>query len=173
MTAFTPATIEDAGRRGANLVQASTAGVSRADLKAKFDLGAQAYIRAGHDPARLEKALNCWVYVADSAAEARRATEESVMRFTRRNIHYFSNVAAVGEHDVSYEWLQQNGMVAHGTPDQVLRDLQKLQRDTGMTYPLLRMRCGGMDPKGLERSMRLFAQEVMPALRESAAPVAV
>jgi len=56
-------------------------------------------------------------------------------------------------------------LIASGTPDQVARDLLKLQQDTGMTYSLLRMRCGGMDPKGLERSMRLFAEEVMPAFK--------
>ena len=56
---------------------------------------------------------------------------------------------------------------AWGTPDQVLERLQHIQQMTGAEELIMNFRVsGGMPAETAERSMRLFASDVLPALHE-------
>lgn len=54
---------------------------------------------------------------------------------------------------------------AWGTPDQVFEKLQFIQQKTGAVEFILNPRFGGMPADTAERSMRLFAAEVLPRLQ--------
>jgi alkanesulfonate monooxygenase SsuD/methylene tetrahydromethanopterin reductase-like flavin-dependent oxidoreductase (luciferase family) len=69
----------------------------------------------------------------------------------------------VGEHNARPQ--------AWGTPDQVLEKLQHVQRMTSAEELILNFRFGGMPAGTAERSMRLFAAEVLPKLHELDAPL--
>jgi hypothetical protein len=52
-----------------------------------------------------------------------------------------------------------------GTPDQILRKYEERRHMMGDVGSLCAFRFGGASLEVAERSMRLFAQEVMPVLR--------
>jgi alkanesulfonate monooxygenase SsuD/methylene tetrahydromethanopterin reductase-like flavin-dependent oxidoreductase (luciferase family) len=60
---------------------------------------------------------------------------------------------------------------AWGTPEQVLEKLQHVQRMTSAEELILNYRFGAMPARTAERSMRLFAAEVLPKLHELDAPL--
>ena len=60
---------------------------------------------------------------------------------------------------------------AWGTPDQVLEKLVHVQRMTSAEELILNFRYGGMPAETAERSMRLFAADVLPRLHELDAPL--
>lgn len=60
---------------------------------------------------------------------------------------------------------------AWGTPDQVFEKLQHVQRMTSAEELILNFRYGAMPAQTAERSMRLFAAEVLPRLHELDAPL--
>jgi alkanesulfonate monooxygenase SsuD/methylene tetrahydromethanopterin reductase-like flavin-dependent oxidoreductase (luciferase family) len=60
---------------------------------------------------------------------------------------------------------------AWGTPDQVLEKLQHVQRMTSAEEIIINVRYGAMPAATAERSMRLFAAEVLPRLHQMDAPL--
>lgn len=69
----------------------------------------------------------------------------------------------VGEHSARPQ--------AWGTPEQVLEKLQHVQRMTSAEELILNVRFGAMPVETAERSMRLFAAEVLPKLHALDAPL--
>lgn len=69
----------------------------------------------------------------------------------------------VGEHSARPQ--------AWGTPEQVLEKLQHVQRMTSAEELIVNFRFGAMPAATAERSMRLFAAEVLPKLHPLAAPL--
>lgn len=61
---------------------------------------------------------------------------------------------------------------AYGTPDQVFEKLKEIQSKTSAEEFVLNVRFGAMPAEQAERSMRLFAKEVLPRLHELDAPLA-
>jgi len=60
---------------------------------------------------------------------------------------------------------------AWGTPDQVVEKLKHIQRTTSAEELILNFRFGGMPAETAERSMRLFAKEVLPRIHALEAPL--
>ena len=60
---------------------------------------------------------------------------------------------------------------AWGTPNMVLEKLHAIQETTGAEELVMNFRMGGMPVETAERSMRLFASEVLPALQAMEAPL--
>ena len=60
---------------------------------------------------------------------------------------------------------------AWGTPDQVLERLQHAQQMTSAEEFVLNFRYGAMPVETAERSMRLFASEVLPRLHAMETPL--
>jgi alkanesulfonate monooxygenase SsuD/methylene tetrahydromethanopterin reductase-like flavin-dependent oxidoreductase (luciferase family) len=61
---------------------------------------------------------------------------------------------------------------AYGTPDQVFDKLREIQGKTSAEEFVLNVRFGAMPIEQAERSLRLFAAEVLPRLHELDAPLA-
>jgi alkanesulfonate monooxygenase SsuD/methylene tetrahydromethanopterin reductase-like flavin-dependent oxidoreductase (luciferase family) len=59
-----------------------------------------------------------------------------------------------------------------GGVDTCIEKLRRLRAEGGVNYVLGWMNFGGMPDELVQRSMRLFAEEVMPALRDDAETVA-
>jgi alkanesulfonate monooxygenase SsuD/methylene tetrahydromethanopterin reductase-like flavin-dependent oxidoreductase (luciferase family) len=134
---------------------------------------------AGH-PGNGNVYLRIPVYVAETAAQAYSEPEESTLRSYRRLADNFArsvgNAGTTGSEDraeraarlaqVTYDDLLRD-RVAYGTPDMVVARLRQLQDMLGLSGVVIESNVGGHIP--LERvlnSIRLFAQEVAPQLRE-------
>ena len=110
-----------------------------------------------------------WVYVAETDAEARRDSEEGILRqlsgFTGPGtggyLGLISEKAADGGFD--YDELCETTLL-HGSPTTVAARLRALQEQTGVTSLLLHYPPYYGHERAM-RSIRLFAEQVMPEFR--------
>ena len=80
--------------------------------------------------------------------------------------YYFKSTALfrpIGGHE-------RDAMI-YGGPETCVDKLRELREETGVNHLICWMNFGGMDNKKVLRSMRLFADEVMPVLRADAEAV--
>ena len=113
------------------------------------------------------------VHVAPDRDEALRAIEAPFMGYQRRMSILRSDStggSVPGSFDRSLLRLREfreylaDGWVLVGTPDEVRDDLQKFREATGYERVLLVMALPGLDTRRALRSMRLFAEQVAPAM---------
>ena len=52
-----------------------------------------------------------------------------------------------------------------GTPDDAIQEIERYSAETRVTHLVMWMQMAGLDPKKSQRSMELFAKEVMPHFR--------
>ena len=114
------------------------------------------------------------VYVTDNEADARAAAEQARwnMRVTLSLRNNYSRVdggraiAVPFENEPSTDDLLDRFSVI-GTPDQCIRQLRRLQDAMGIDHFNCSFWFGDLKQAQILRSMRLFAEEVMPAFRDS------
>lgn len=114
-----------------------------------------------------------FVYVAESDARAKADSEEGILRhfknfMSKGTAGYLGQVSEKEQGlALDYDELAATTIV-HGSPETVLARLREMRRVTGMDSMLLHYPPYYGSEKALA-SLRLFAAEVMPALREDAA----
>lgn len=132
---------------------------------------------AGHAPSRTKLAL--WTYVAETEAEARRGAEQYMVEYADSALRHYE---LRGDHLGRIKGYESYGIMqkqlasdptpflrgffnSHpwGTPEQVVRRATELAHLFGTDEIMFIFKYGSMPMKVAERSMRLFAQEVMPA----------
>jgi alkanesulfonate monooxygenase SsuD/methylene tetrahydromethanopterin reductase-like flavin-dependent oxidoreductase (luciferase family) len=139
----------------------------------------------GFDPAALDQPLSLRVHVAPTDDEAKAETEHALWFY-----HLLATLVpgAPGRTDVpkGYEdypldpktlsnltlddvW--ERG-TAFGSPERVIENLKQYMQVLGTSNFIIQMRTGGLEHDKIVRSMKLFASEVMPALREEEARLA-
>jgi len=140
---------------------------------------AELRVAAGHGPARTKLAL--WTYVADSEAEADAAAERYMVEYAKSALrHYeligthFDNLKGYESYAAQAAAVRENPRIfthsfygAHpwGTPKQVIARASELAEAFGCDELMFVFRYGSMPMAQAEKSMRLFAREVMPALQ--------
>jgi alkanesulfonate monooxygenase SsuD/methylene tetrahydromethanopterin reductase-like flavin-dependent oxidoreductase (luciferase family) len=146
-------------------------------------------VRADHGWAPIQPTVVCDAACFDTEAEAwdtiRRHTIEAQISVRR---HYGWEDADRFRQTKGYEQYAQFGELlqrktpeqvgehharpqAWGTPDQVFEKLKMVQRTTSAEELVVNFRYGAMPAETAERSMRLFAAEVLPRLHELDAPL--
>lgn len=168
ITAQSPDSVEGAVRRGFNVL---TGGfgvpVERmAEFRRLFDR----MVAEVKPPTPLAVGVQRAVYVTQSEADARAAAEEARwnMRVTLSLRNHYERVEggraipvpAPSEPDVD-DLLDR--FLVIGTPETCVRQIQRLQREVGITHFNCSFWFGDLDQARVLRSMALFAREVMPA----------
>lgn len=151
------------------------------------DVGAFNGIRAGRgwDPiqptvtakvACFESETEAWDLISKHSVEYMRSTYKhygfggtSNMGVTKGYEQY----AALDKLEISDEEIieKEAKPQAWGTPDQVFEKLKKVQEVTGANEIIVNFKFGTMSAETAERSMRLFAAEVLPRLQELPTPL--
>jgi alkanesulfonate monooxygenase SsuD/methylene tetrahydromethanopterin reductase-like flavin-dependent oxidoreductase (luciferase family) len=163
----TPASIEYAGRHGFNFVGLGAAAAVREHT--------QAYRRAWnahrHDPDRLNGhvaepkiGILRLVVVADRDADAEaeaRAAHQVWFRSITQLWHQH------GDHSIdglfSWETAVRDKSILFGSPERVRDEIEALATESGCNYVLCSFAWGTLSRNQSMRSLRLFADEVMPA----------
>jgi alkanesulfonate monooxygenase SsuD/methylene tetrahydromethanopterin reductase-like flavin-dependent oxidoreductase (luciferase family) len=136
--------------------------------------------KAGHAPTRSRLAV--WTYVAETEAKARAGAERYMVEYSDSALrHYellgdhFKNIKGYESYSAAQDMLRANSdpfrrgfFNEHpwGTPDQVIKATSKLALEFGVEEITFIFKYGSMPIGEAEKSMRLFAKEVMPALQE-------
>jgi alkanesulfonate monooxygenase SsuD/methylene tetrahydromethanopterin reductase-like flavin-dependent oxidoreductase (luciferase family) len=111
-----------------------------------------------------------WDAVRPTALVSVMCADDESEAWTRVRRHWGEQLGSIATH---YERPQRSAeeldaaarLQAWGTPEQVLAKLERVRRDTDAAEAALMFRCGAMPAAVAERSMRLFAAEVLPAIR--------
>ena len=134
---------------------------------------------AGHPPAHTKLAL--WTYVAANEADARRGAEQYMVEYADSALRHYelrgSHLSGLKGYE-SYGAMQKvlaadpspflRGFFdSHpwGTPEQTIKRATELAQSFGTDEIMFVFKYGSMPMAEAEKSMRLFAREVMPALK--------
>jgi alkanesulfonate monooxygenase SsuD/methylene tetrahydromethanopterin reductase-like flavin-dependent oxidoreductase (luciferase family) len=132
------------------------------------------YERQKREPGRLnahagepEMAFSTHVYVGDTDAKAR---DEMRAAYTRFNENYTRRYVEIGQADhfagrPSFEQFVEQNRILCGSPDTVRATLQRLRVETGANHFVGVFTFGDLSLAKMQASARLFAKEVIPALR--------
>jgi len=177
-----PESVQWAGRNGFPILTSGLHNTLEMVLKQR-----QAYqnalIEGGHDAATIADRLSRWVvtkhvYVAPTDAEARaeakgpeewflgayaRSIDPEGLRGLSEAVYGRAASAAKRVREMRYEDLVEDCLLV-GSPATVRRQVAELQA-AGVGELLCWMNFGGIPPEKARRSMRLFAEEVLPEFR--------
>ncbi|MCP4907127.1 MAG: LLM class flavin-dependent oxidoreductase [bacterium] len=155
-------------------------------------LGLQSYVdlrhEAGFEP--VDTRLAVWTYCAESEEEARGPAEEYMFAYADTALRHYELMSGhlgkikgyegyaarsdAMDYDASAFAKSFVGGHPWGTPEMILERTQKLAETFGTSEITFVFKFGGMPLELAQKSMRLFAKEVMPALKElNPAPMAV
>ncbi len=170
VTAQSPESVETTVRRGFNLLSGGF-GVSIDRLR-DFRHSFEALLAANPPAQPVHVGTQRPVYVTENDAEARAAVEQARwnMRVTlslRNNyarVEQGHAIAVPFANEPSVEDLLERFMVI-GTPDTCIRHLKRLQDAMHIDHFNCSFWFGDLEQAAILRSMRLFAQEVMPAFQ--------
>ncbi|HJY79911.1 MAG TPA: LLM class flavin-dependent oxidoreductase [Candidatus Binatia bacterium] len=138
--------------------------------------------QAGYAPSDTKLAL--WTYCAETESEARRGAEQYMVEYADSALRHYELLST---HLKSLHGYESYGALSDalrrdadlfrrafykehpwGTPDQVIAKAKFLAEAFGTSEIMFIFKYGGMPMDVAEKSMRLFAREVMPALKELA-----
>lgn len=154
---------ERAGKLGANCVSLSEAPTTRGWVEIwrnNLPADAASDVRFGQ----------CFFLVIDEDGERARATAASAYQKWRESFHflyYFNNTSPMqGERALTFEQVMAERRGVAGTPAEVRDYLVREVGEAGVNYTLGQFYFGGMPVQTALRSVALFSEHVMPALRQ-------
>jgi alkanesulfonate monooxygenase SsuD/methylene tetrahydromethanopterin reductase-like flavin-dependent oxidoreductase (luciferase family) len=155
------------------------------NVAAAFDEYTGLLRRYGHDPAKLDQPVSIRVHVAPTDAEAKAETKHALWFYQllgtlvpgapgREAVpkgyeHYPLDPGALAKLTLDDVW---DRGTAFGSPKRVAEILKMYMRRLGARHLIVQMRIGGLEHDKVVRSMRLFAEQVMPELRSEEASLA-
>ena len=128
-----------------------------------------------------------WMYCAETASEAEEGWEYSYNQLTAAQHHYFEwnnpgfdgingyeeylkrQTADVGAADAGFAARRDTQPI--GTPDQIIERIQAIQDSMSVETVVVHVFYGGMPRDKAEKSLRLFAEKVLPYVQDMATPI--
>ena len=168
----TPSSFEWTGRAGYKLLTV-------AYLKPLPKLGElttlyrQAWADGGYDPRTCEVCTHYQVVVDENGHKARQIAETALQRYTHLNVLAREQATDVSEalrgapqEEIDVPKLVDEGRVCAGTPDECVEILERAVVELGVTIVDCTFLFGGITYEQADRSIKLFASEVLPRLRD-------
>jgi alkanesulfonate monooxygenase SsuD/methylene tetrahydromethanopterin reductase-like flavin-dependent oxidoreductase (luciferase family) len=186
IAALSPETFELVGRYGLNVLTAPAL-MGMEGLKEAIGAAAKHLItEAGRTPESIDFPMQLMTHIAPTREEAYAAARGPLNWYFERVLskvpggkgnaakgyEFYQKIAEntpAGE--VSIDALNETGVALIGTPEDALARISGLRDSIGVRQMMLWMNIGGMEQPLIRRSMKLFSDAVMPALRGTETPV--
>ena len=134
---------------------------------------------AGRDPMSMDQPMLMQTFVAETEKEAKDTAETHAIWYHElfqqvlpgapgKKIHKgyeIYDVVRKNHAKVTYDDLAEWGS-AFGTPEQVADRIVTYSKEAGVNHWMAEMKFGGMNHEDTKRSMRLFAEEVIPRVND-------
>lgn len=172
----TPSSFEWAGRLGYNILTVAYRSVEL--LVANNKIYREALAKAGHAPGKGRIATHYHCVLAEDRREAREIARQAWRRYTTATTHTLERLRADQDSlkDPVRKQAQQDALdiekmveelrVIACTPDEAVRLLERAQDAMGFDQCDCTFFFGGITHDQAQRSLRLFATEVMPKLKD-------
>lgn len=167
----TPASFEWTARQGYNLLTVAYVKPLPV-LAANTTLYRDAWVASGRDLADCEICTHYQVFVDEDGDRARARFKQALERYTallQESLHQAKDVNEAlrqsAAEDVDIDRVIEQGRVCAGTPEECTAILQRAQDQLGVTIVDCNFLFGGITYEEADRSINLFAEEVMPKLR--------
>jgi alkanesulfonate monooxygenase SsuD/methylene tetrahydromethanopterin reductase-like flavin-dependent oxidoreductase (luciferase family) len=118
----------------------------------------------GHDPATVPLPLNRFLFVAESDEQAVAETRDAVRAFLDRPASVLRDFLGVAPDELSAELIYEQIFIA-GSPETCLARLEELRDRHGFEELICTFNYFTIDQGRCRRSMELFSEQVLPALR--------
>ena len=128
-----------------------------------------------------------WMYCAETAEEAEEGWVYFYNQLTAAQHHYFewNNPGFEGIHGYEEYLKKQSADIGRadanlaarratqpiGTPDEIVQRIKKLQQTISLETAVIHMMYGGMPRDKAEKSLRLFAEKVLPEVQAMPTPI--
>ena len=172
---MTPETVKFAAERGFPIL--SPAGLASDQIRTNYQLYRETLESLGRDSSGLELPALVHIYVDENDERGRQVGMEYSMRYGASLLTLGTPVQKAGDLSKEYSHYRDFGdpgrlvretrqeLMLFGSPDTVARKIEWMRDELGMNYLMCWMNMGGLDQERVLRSMRLFAEEVMPRFR--------
>ena len=166
-----------AGEQGYSVFVASPINTG-AKLAEQVALYRRALRTAGHPKKSEDVAIAFPVYVADSVAQVRHEVEASFLNYFRAISHQarlgerngspqYAYLREIRQRVEAVSWEQLEPMALYGSPETCIGKIQDIYANCQMDQLICWFNPGGLIPhQAILTSMRRFAQEVMPLVRD-------
>ena len=180
MAAISPESFKIAAEKGLNLMVTPTL-MTMDELKENILVAKREMTKLGADPDKFDFPMNWQMHIADSGEAAMEATAdalgwyfEKVMSLvpqgddTPPGYERYAELAAQfkAQGTVDVEGLRQGGIILLDDPKSAIESITALNRDVGQKQISCWMRIGGLENAKVKSSMKRFATEVIPAVRD-------
>jgi alkanesulfonate monooxygenase SsuD/methylene tetrahydromethanopterin reductase-like flavin-dependent oxidoreductase (luciferase family) len=181
---ISPATYEAAGRLGYNVLRGANF-TSISDVEKNFSVYTKSLREHGYDPAKMDLPFSLKVYVAPTDEEARAEIHHAVWFYhTLSKLlpgapgrptpvgyeQYPRDPSFLGRLTADELWnadVDLGSGTVFGSPERVIEQLRFYMSRTRINHLMLWFKVGGLEHRKVLRSMELFAERVMPVLRQA------
>lgn len=172
----TPSSFEWAGRMGHSILTVAYRSVEV--LVANNKIYREAWAKAGHPKDQWRIATHYHCVLSENKREAREIAAKAWQRYVRATTHTMERIradkdalkdpvrAAAAQDVLDIERMVEELRVIACTPDEAVTLLERAQDAMGFTQCDCTFFFGGITHEQAQRSLRLFANEVMPKLKD-------
>lgn len=172
VAAISPQTFDLVDRHGLNIMLNPTF-MPPGELKQHVIDAKRKLVASGRDPKTLNFPMNWQIHLAETQEEAEARPSKAldwyynfVMDLApkgQKGYEYMSEKAAEAQRvGIKIKGLQKAGTILLSTPKEAIAAIEDLRDSIGQQEILCWMRVGGLDDKSVRKSMKIFAEEVMP-----------
>jgi len=186
VAALSPETFELVGKHGLNIL--TTPSLMGMDgLKSAITSAARHLItESGRTPESIDFPIQLIMHLAPTKEEAYKIADEPLNWYFDRvltkvpggkgnaakSYEFYQTIAQnTAGGAVSLDSLNENGVAVIGTAEEALKRLEGLRDTINLKQVMLWMNFGGIHHEHVKKSMKIFAEEVMPHLRNTKTPV--
>ena len=128
------------------------------ELRKSYEMVEEARAEMKITDGRMDFACIRHIFVAENDGEAEREGSEAIEYYLKSTAQF----RPVGDHE--------RGQMIFGGPETCIEKVRQLEEEAKINYLICWMNFGALPQEKVLRSMRLFAQEVMPKFRPKDAP---
>lgn len=164
MVSGNDASMINAAKQGHSFV---LGGIKNDDTKHKIGLYREHALASGLSKEYVEEAVArsgklLFCFVGETTEEAQEDYRQGLEWYMseRDNRPTFGVISR--ERDIDYDSFLKSENTLVGSPEKVIRDIEKYKQETGLNNIILWMNIGGQQQGKVEKSMKLFSEKVMP-----------
>jgi alkanesulfonate monooxygenase SsuD/methylene tetrahydromethanopterin reductase-like flavin-dependent oxidoreductase (luciferase family) len=153
-----------AGRHGASIMTVAHP-LPPERYRAGYDAWREGLAEAGLKPTERHCKIHLRVWVEENGAHAREVAEDALARYDALSA-YGRRPTPYDRDTYDWEGMLAAGRNCYGNPDQCIRAIQRAIENYEFDIFSTTFNFGGLPHEEVKKSMRLFAQEVMPAFKD-------